>query len=838
MIELYPEPPRAAIENSIRLNLDSSCIRCNLSANGCKTICLAADGEPGGVLLVGEAPGRSEDISSRPFVGISGAYLRKLVEDNYSGPVAFDNAVRCLPPQIGPNDKQIAACRPYLAQTIRDAKPERILCLGSTAVESVLGSSVAVLSARRGYSFLSDGTPVFILMHPAAALRNRFLQTQFESDLKWALTCKNPAPQWDSYLEIVTDSNIPNVYDDISSFNYNWIAFDCETYGLLWENDFRVISVAVAGQDSEKVWVWDSEALANPDTLELLERTLTELPVVGQNILFDIQAVKCGLGIKIPRQNIYCDTMMQRHLMDAESSKDLATMAYLVGMGGHKDEAMEYVTAVIKKPIKKNPDLLADQRARGVDLKAYAYAQIPSEILHRYNARDTIATARLATAFTAKLEKMPEINEIHEKIAKHLPYTFARISEWGFKIDRDNLEVMGDHLRGQLKSIRSKMKAFGDFDPGSTKQVAKLLFEDLELMPSKMSKKTGAASTDAEVLEGLRGKHPVVDLILQYRHVVKLLGTYADGEDGISGIVPHIRSDGRVHPSYMPTGTRTGRPSSSNPNILNIPRPENLEGKMARNNYVAEDGYLILSADASQIELRISALLSKDPVMTKIFQDGIDYHEATARMIAHEVWKVDYDAASPEKKKEMRTIAKTTNFQSAYNGTPEGLAKNLGCSVNQAAKIQNAILGKFKRFAEWSQEQIHYAEKTGYVWSYWNGKKARRRPMWKVADNDPKIRSVAVNGSVNTPVQSTASDYCLASIIAVVNWIEDNNLEESVKLVTTVYDSVILEVRKDMINEVAAKVKEIMLSWPSGNVPLAVDLEVGPAWGSLTKLEV
>lgn len=850
-LPLYTEPPRAAIELENPLSLDSQCVRCSLSASKTapKTICMPADGAAGGVLIIGEAPGRTEDSAGRPFIGTSGAFLRQLVDVYYKGPVAYEYAVGCYPGQNNiPTPGQVNACRPYAAQTIVEAKPERIICVGGTAVASVFGKSIPVASVRRGYGFLSNGTPVFLLLHPTTALRNRFMREWFESDLKWALTCELPTPDWDGIAILVDTANgAIEAYKELCKAE--WVAFDCETFGLLWEPDFKLLSIALTGKDQNIAWVWSEQALNNDKTCDPLKVLLLDeqLPKVGQNIKFDLQAIKCGMGIQIPRQVVGLDTRLLRKLTDAEAAANLETMAYLVGAGGHKDEAQDWLNKALGQT-KAAKDYragcgaygqaISDAYEKGVDPKAYAFATIPHKTLHTYNALDTWATAKLAAAMETKLNNSPEMSHIWGATVGKASAAIARVEEWGVLVDVGAIKLFGDHLRTEQANIRSRIAEHGDFDPASPKQLRHFLFDVLGLPPVKFSKKTGEASTDADVLKQLEGKHPVVDMMLQERHITKLLGTYADGADGKSGMLQYVRRDGRIHTNYNIDGARSGRLSSDGPNLQNIPRPENAEGIMARSIFVVPEGYSLVSFDFSQLEYRVAAFLSGDPEMIRIINAGIDFHEGTARIIAPILWKVtDWDALDSALKKKYRTIAKTINFALLYGMTDETLAKKLGVSVGMARKIRETVLGKFAVFAVWSRTRIEEVVKTGYCWTWWDGMRARRRPMHAIADPEPSVRLRAEHGAVNSPVQGTASEFCLASLIDQVNWIEDNNLENDVKLVLTVHDANIFQIRDSLIPEAIPLLRSKMLQWNSLGVPLGVDVEIGPNWGNLKKLE-
>jgi len=263
------------------------------------------------------------------------------------------------------------------------------------------------------------------------------------------------------------------------------------------------------------------------------------------------------------------------------------------------------------------------------------------------------------------------------------------------------------------------------------------------------------------------------------------------------------------------------------PNLQNISRPKDEDAKFARDLFVANSGWELLEVDYSQLELRVATMLCQDPKMLAIWQAGVDYHQRTAELISKVAWGIE----PSEVTKEHRSKAKVPNFGVIYGMTAKGLAQKLGCSVREAEKIINAIKGEFKVFDKWCKAQVELARNTGFVWTWWAGERARRRPLFSIADNDSGRRINAENGAVNTPVQGTASDFCLASITELVPWLINSKLPA--ELVLTVHDSIMFHVRSDVVEEVAHNAQRIMTQWESAGVPLVVDMKRGESWGSL-----
>lgn len=233
-------------------------------------------------------------------------------------------------------------------------------------------------------------------------------------------------------------------------------------------------------------------------------------------------------------------------------------------------------------------------------------------------------------------------------------------------------------------------------------------------------------------------------------------------------------------------------------------------------------------------------MLSGDPEMIAIFQSGADYHQRTAELICKIAWGIP-----PEQlEKKHRFVAKTINFALLYGAGDAKIAEQIrtqsgvAIKAEDVAKIRIAILGKFRTFAQWADARLAESRRTGQAWTWWDGERARCRSLWRIADQGDDAsgaRITAEHSSVNTPIQGTGSDFCIASLVELVEWIEREGIEDAVKLVLPVHDSIMFECREDWTERVIEKARAVMTGWPSENVPLVVDVEVGRSWGSLAK---
>lgn len=870
-LPLYDADQRARVERSKCLDTSSgvgSCRRCDLGKFA-GSVCIEPEvmtlgDDPRTLLLVGETPGMHEDRQGRPFSGVSGDFLRKEVEKHWRGRVVFDNALRCFGQgkkrSTDQTERYVAACRPYMADTIRLAQADRVVALGSVSVQSLLGRSVPPYSVRRGYGFLGDGTPVYLGINPAAAMRNRFVKRWFVEDLEWALTCENPVPtHWDAEYSLVeTGADAERAAREL--FDADWFAFDTETAGAFGDSYFEVLCLAACAVGSDYPWVWDDVALRNPETREPLLEVMRSKAAkkVGHNIKHDMLAVRFGLGTEV--EGIAFDTMHDARVLQADAKSRLEFIGELVGMGGHKVEALDALARGVKtvqdaraqrKRLRKTggkgllflpgleqPAIEAACRLLDLPPKTFAYALVPKPILLRYCALDTVTTVRIGERQRPMLRRSPAII-VSDDFITPATWAYEKIERNGMAASVKAIMNFNDYLAERRTKVLKQLSTFGDFDPSSRDQIEAMLFDKLGL-PSKERDRTksGKRGTGKKILSNLESKHPFVSKLIEFRRLDKLLGTYAEG------FRPHVRADGRIHPNIKVTGTETGRPSCEAPNLQNLPRPKTVEGKLARNCFIAPPGRVLVEIDFSQIEIRVGAMLSNEQRMIAAFiaDPPEDLHWKTTQIIARDAWGLDPAKMHPDANDKQRSESKVTTFGLMYGKTDLGLAEDLGISIERAGIIRRAILGGYPDFAAWCEEQELEARRTGETWTWWDGKLLRRRPLWQIGDaperdGRPSRRAVtAANSAVNTPIQGTASDYTLRSVIEVVRACEAGHIRA--KVVITIHDAIMLECLAEDAADVARQAGAIMTQWPTANgVPLVVDFKLGRAWGDLKKFD-
>jgi DNA polymerase I-like protein with 3'-5' exonuclease and polymerase domains/uracil-DNA glycosylase len=881
-LPLYAADQDTPVELAGHLPYDKACGRCSLSV-GKKTVCPQPAGTgPGGVLVVVDQLTADEERAGRQGQALIHRLVAAHVHKATAGPFMIDAAVKCYAGADMP-DEAIAQCRPYLAHTMAQARPTRIVAAGPKAVEAVLGRTPQLMSTRRGYGWLwsapwapgrelLDGrivapVPVFLIQHPGMAHANPFLKRFLEADINWA--CTTPVPQippWDAFTEVIeTEDDARQAAAEVVCHEAG-VALDVETSGRMHSGELRVVSLALALVGTDRSWVWDRVALAASGPFAVLAGLLEDpaVPKTGQSAKFDLQAIIQGMGIEVV--NLRGDTRIWRKQIDSDSKADLEHMQELVGMGGGKAEFDVAIASLVKAEqlkaqavkrliVKEHPDvglvlkgqkdqieLLLSQYQdrltpeqvrslwRGYLPKAYVYGETQPDLLSRYNATDAVSTGLIAASFEPVL-RAEELWHTWESLWGPATEALAQVETWGFMVSLQKIRALSSLFGTQMAMVKQRFAQYPGFDPNSPASVANLLFNQLKLRATKKSEKTGAPSTDHESLEALHGQHPVVDDLLEYRRVAKLKSQYADG------MILHVAPDGRIHTTYNVDGARSGRASSQDPNMQNIPSEDKgLDGKLVKDCFVSPPRYVLLASDYKQLEFRIAADLSDDPDMKAVFLSGQDFHQATAELIAPIVWKVQPCQLCAVNHchvtKAHRRGAKAFNFGIMYGMQDGTIAKNAGCDLATARMIRQAVLGKFKKFAAWIQQCLVYTRKHGVAWTWWLRKKAHRRQLWKILDADDGVRINAENSASNTPVQGTASFYCLASVTALVRWILHERIDA--KVVATVHDSIVLEVREDLLPMVARKVLSVMTGWPTiTSVPLDVDLKVGTAWGSM-----
>ncbi|MBY0309730.1 hypothetical protein K2Q16_01105 [Patescibacteria group bacterium] len=393
----------------------------------------------------------------------------------------------------------------------------------------------------------------------------------------------------------------------------------------------------------------------------------------------------------------------------------------------------------------------------------------------------------------------------------------------GILLDVDYLKTLSVTMHTELTELETAIYGFAGvvFNLNSPKQLGDILFDTLGLKPKNQKKTAGGQrSTKESELEKLAGEHPIIEKILRYRELQKLVSTYVDSLPG------YVASDGRLHTTFIQTGAATGRMATQNPGLQNIPI-RTIESKAIRKAFVAAPGYKIVSIDYSQIELRIASILAHDPSLIDIFRRGEDVHTG----VAVRVFKVD----ATEVTSEMRRKAKVINFGILYGMGVNALRGNLGegTSREEAQEFLNAYFHTFTRLAEYLEETKEFARKHGYTETLFG----RRRQFPGITSSAPFLRAAAERMAINAPVQGTAADVMRVAMNEVYDYLEKGQKTGVVRMLLQVHDELLFEVKEELLDaelpKLAAVMENIMRDKETYGVPLKVDVAVGPNWSEL-----
>ncbi|MBP5259653.1 MAG: DNA polymerase I [Paludibacteraceae bacterium] len=447
----------------------------------------------------------------------------------------------------------------------------------------------------------------------------------------------------------------------------------------------------------------------------------------------------------------------------------------------------------------------------GMGAKAIDIRLADPDLLCRYAAEDADVTLRLKHLLDQELDRAG-MRTLFEQIEMPLVHTLVGMEQAGVRIDSAALAQSSKVLTAQLHEMeRQACQLAGvEFNPASAKQVGEVLFDRLRIVDKPRKTKTGQYQTSEEVLESLRSKHPIVGLILEYRGIKKLLGTYIDALP----LLVNPRT-GKIHTSYNQAVTATGRLSSSNPNLQNIPVREAM-GKEIRKCFVPDPGNVFLSADYSQVELRIMAHLSGDEAMIEAFNEGADVHAATAAKI--------YKVPLSEVTSDMRRKAKTANFGIIYGVSVFGLGERLGISRKEAKDLIDGYFATYPKVKSYMEASIEAARSKGYVETIFG----RKRYLPDIVSHNSVVRGFAERNAINAPIQGSAADIIKIAMARITERFEQEGLRS--EMILQVHDELNFNVLPDELERVKEIVTYEMAHVVDLRVPLVADCGVGGNW--------
>ena len=567
-------------------------------------------------------------------------------------------------------------------------------------------------------------------------------------------------------------------------------AFDTETEGLDPLTAGLVgMSFAIREQEAWYVPVPANREEATDIVLRLAPALQhPEIEKVGQNIKFDILVLrKYGVRVKGP----LFDTMLAHYLLNPELRHGMDYLA---------ETYLKYKTVPIE-------DLIGPKGKKQASMRT-----VPIEQIKEYAAEDADVTLRLKHYF-APLLKQEGLESLFFEMEMPLIYVLAEMEATGVKLDTNALKQSSEVLSQQLSTLEESIYdlAGQSFNINSTKQVGEILFDKLKLDEKAKKTKTGGYSTSEEVLEKIRGKHPIVDKLLEYRGIKKLLSTYIDALPAL--IHPET---GKIHTSFNQAVTATGRLSSTNPNLQNIPVRDEL-GREIRKAFIADDDDCIFfSADYSQIELRLMAHLSNDPHMVDAFCSGADIHAATAAKI--------YGIPVEEVTSDMRRKAKTANFGIIYGISVFGLAERLSIPRAESKELIDGYFQTYPRIKEYMEESIRVAKEKGYVETLFK----RKRFLPDINSHNAIVRGYAERNAINAPIQGSAADIIKLAMIRIHQRFEAEHLKS--RMILQVHDELNFNVRKEEFDRVKEIVLDCMEHVLQLRVPLIADCGEGKNW--------
>lgn len=569
-------------------------------------------------------------------------------------------------------------------------------------------------------------------------------------------------------------------------------AFDTETTSLNYMQA-RIVGVSFAIEPGEAAYVpFGHDYIDAP-------RQLSEERVLGglKPLLEDPRVAKVGQNLKydanvlanhdIALRGIAEDTMLESYVLDSTGSRhdmDSLALKYLGESTIHYEDIA------------------------GKGAKQLSFNQISLEQAGPYAAEDADITLRLHRDLSAKLTAQAELDKVYRDIELPLVPVLSRIERNGALISREMLAAQSMEIAEKLKQLEQQAFdiAGGEFNLSSPKQLGEILFERLEIPVIRKTPK-GAPSTAEEVLVELAHDYPLPQVILDYRGLAKLKSTYTDKLPQL--IDPNT---GRVHTSYHQAVAATGRLSSSDPNLQNIPI-RSAEGRRIRQAFIAPKGYKVLAADYSQIELRIMAHLSGDEGLISAFKKGEDIHRATAA----EVFAVALEEVSDEQ----RRNAKAINFGLIYGMSAFGLGRQLHIGRNEAQQYIDLYFERYPGVRRYMDDTRALAAEKGYVETLFG----RRLHLPEINARNGQRRQAAERTAINAPMQGTAADIIKRAMIAVDSYLSDE--QPDARMIMQVHDELILEVAEDQLDTVQARVVELM----AGAADLAIPLEVGVGRG-------
>lgn len=790
------------------------------------------------IAIVGEAPGAEEDASGIPFSGKSGKLLRQVLESLEITDVVITNTVLCRPTENRkPTAHETACCSDRLRHEVSTA--DRVLLLGDSAVQSIADYVPDVrgrkISELRGKYFTgTDGREYLCSYHPAYILRNPGKYQDFVRDVA-KLRVDARSRKWPQLRN--ADVDVCVIDDDSSErgeemflhmlrdTRHPYISTDIETSFLRDPSSGEILCIGFGYQSESdgrlKALIYDWYHVPWLYAEELLEGRAEHgvFQCVGHNLCgFEYSALKHHRGIEL---DSIIDTMLAHYSIDERSGGE--EEVFKTGSSSY------HGLKLLLEQYFDMPDYAAEVK-QYVEKGVGGFERVPRDLLYGYLALDVAGTLALA------LELIDEMEEegtrwLHDNILVPGAVALSQVEKRGVLIDVPYLAGLESDFNQRIdERIQKLIVDYGapaDLNINSPKQVSAFVYDQLRLPEGRYGRSTGA-----DVLDDLyaRTRHPALIALKEVRSFAKIRGTY------IVGLLKKVGPDGRLYTSFIVFGTATGRLSSRAPNLQNIPA---MMGPEIRRAFVATPGYVILDADHSQLELRVAALESLDPILVDIFKNGYDIHSEVAVRV--------FQKPADQITRKERDVAKCLNFGIAYGRGKESVAEDAdvglirkyldmgydGKTAYKKALIDaqdyiNEYMHRFPVLTKWIEQQHAKVLDPGYVVA----KSGRRRRFDYVDDY-----SLAdfERHAVNSPIQGFASDICLMGL----THLEAILPPDECRIILTVHDSIVLECREDLVDKYKPIITETMESvvhyFPGVEFPFPLKAEIkeGPNWGDV-----
>ncbi|MDR0864748.1 MAG: DNA polymerase I [Candidatus Symbiothrix sp.] len=567
------------------------------------------------------------------------------------------------------------------------------------------------------------------------------------------------------------------------------VAFDTETTGID-PLQAELVGMSFALKEGEAYYLpVPAQREEAQKTVDLFKEVLEDTVIlkIGQNLKYDINVLK---KYRVRVDGPMFDTMIAHYLINPEYRHNMNYLA---------ETYLKYQTVHIE-------ELIGNKGKNQLTMR-----QVPLELLVDYAAEDADVTFKLKTIFEGMIEK-EKFSDLFYKIEMPLVPVLADMEDAGVRLDIPALKESSLVLTKCLGEIEQEVfqLAGKEFNISSPKMVGEVLFDHLKIVEKSRKTKSGQYTTSEDVLESMKGKHPVVEKILEYRKIKKLLSTYVDALPALISPV-----DGKVHTTYNQATTATGRLSSTNPNLQNIPIKDE-EGKEIRRAFIPDEGCLFLSADYSQIELRIMAHLSEDKNMVEAFRSGQDIHAATAAKI--------FGVPISEVTREMRRKAKTANFGIIYGISVFGLGEQLRIPRLEAKELIDGYFATFPDVKTYMDKSIEVAREKGFVETLFH----RKRFLPDINSRNAVVRGYAERNAINAPIQGSAADIIKVAMDRIYRRFKEKKFRS--RMIMQVHDELNFNVFIDELDVVKQIVVEEMENAIQLRVPLVAECGVGQNW--------